>query len=85
MFPFQRQSCEIERLKMDKENLEHQLENATSLDSSKSHAVEEYVSLQARLKVWLSHLFDKIKNDVCDFRYTKNKFELNKWLASFVS
>ena len=51
MFPFQRQSCEIERLKMDKENLEHQLENAASLDSSKSHAVEEYVSLQARLKV----------------------------------
>ena len=42
---------------MDKENLEHQLENAASLDTTKSHAAEEYISLQARLKVRFCHFF----------------------------
>ena len=49
---FQRQACEIERLKMDKENLEHQLDNSQSFDTAESHTEEEFISLQARMKVY---------------------------------
>ena len=36
---------------MDKENLENQLENNPSFDTTKSHSEEEYISLQARFRV----------------------------------
>lgn len=56
----QRQSCEAERLKLEKDDLAHRLDNAAdsiaadaaAADAARSHSdAAEVISLQARLKV----------------------------------
>ncbi len=47
----QRQTCEIERLKMEKENLQHEIDNTESFGTEQSHTDHDYMVLQAKHKV----------------------------------